>query len=307
MKKTLIVLSSPALLFIVYDIFFYWFWVQTDHFSRDVIYSLSVFSIINLAVFFWVIYSVKKIPSKNFYGSNFEKRGLSILAVLILIAIGLAGLYMQLDGILSFDFNEIYSEQSNKSIFYIVIIQIVTYILLFDLYVSKQKPHVFLLVLIFILLTGLMGGRAGVIWTCYFIFFILALRYDLRWGFLITALIFLIFYFVFASILRGTISFNEGDYAIGFLDFNQIFTFEAALNYSQVHGAQFIGFFHDVLNGFLPRSINPDKSYSTIFTRLVFPEVSELTSYTSGFYGNLVFVFGYYGLFVVPIFFNCYK
>ncbi len=227
---------------------------------------------------------------------------MSVIVVTILIAIGLGALYLQLDGVLSLDFNEVYADQANKGIFYILIIQVVTCTLLFDLFISKQKPYIFVLVLFFILSTSLMGGRGGVIWTTYFIFVLLMLRYNFGWIFLLVVFMSLIAFFLSASILRGTIAIDGGGYTVGFLDFNQIFTLEEAIGYTKISGAQFVAFLFDVLDGFLPRSINPDKNFSTAFTRQVFPEVSNLTSYTSGFYANLVFVFGYYALFIVPFF-----
>lgn len=302
MKYYLTIFFSPALIFLLYDIFFYWLWVPFGEYSNDVIYFLSFFSIVNLCLIFWIIYSLNKKRISKIYADTSNRKGIGVSFILILIFFGLFALYMQLGGELTLDLETRYSQVNASGIFWIVIMQIIAYILIFDLYISRKKPYVFFLVFLFILSSALTGGRSGAIWWSLLIFFIATTKFNLGWKHLASAIILVFTFFVSASIMRGTISFNGSGDLIGYLDFNQIFTFEETMQYTQIHGAQFSRFLGDVIDGFVPRSINPNKNTSTAFTREVFPNVWERTSYTSGFYANLLFVFGNFGLFIAPLF-----
>ena len=302
MKNFLIIFFSPASIFLLYDIFFYWLWLPFGEYSNVVIYSLSFFSFINLCLLFWVIYFFQKKRKGKINNETSDKSGINNSFILTLILFGLFALYMQLGGEVTFDLETRYSQVNAEGIFWIVIMQIIAYILIFDLYISNKKPYVFFLVCLYILSSALTGGRSGVIWWSLLIFFIATIKFNLRWGHLISAIILAFTFFVSASILRGTINFDGSGDRIGFLDFNQIFMFEETMHYTQRHGAQFSRFLGDVIDGFVPRSINPNKNTSTAFTREVFPNVWERTSYTSGFYANLLFVFGNFGLFIAPFF-----
>ncbi len=301
MKNFLVFLLSPAFIFFIYDIIFYWSWTPFYEYSEGVLYSLSLFSILNFFLLIRIVKFSRKEISWQANSSQKSGKNLNIFIVFFLILIGVFALYMQLGGNLNLDLQEKYSEVNSEGIFYIVVVQIITYTLIYDLYIGQQKPFIFFVVLLFVMLSALTGGRSGVIWTSLLIFFMASAKFNLKWIYLILTLTLILLFFILTSVLRGTINFDGGGDAIGYLDFNQIFTFEETMRYTTQYGSQFGKFLGDVADGFLPRSINPDKKTSTAFTREVFPEVWERTSYTSGFYANLVFVFGYVGLFVAPL------
>lgn len=301
MRAFLTILLSPAFIFIVYDAIFYWAWVPFGDYEDRLIYSLMAYLAVSVVLLIVTIRAVlaHRAIEVDRLGS---RRALGPLKILGLVLAGLWALYMQLGGNITLDLEGKYSEINSAGIFYITLAQVVAYILIYDLYLGEPRPVIFSLVLFFVLSMALTGGRSGVIWWLLLIFFISTTKFRIRLSHGIFLAIFLVFFFVSMSVLRGTIEVERGDASVGFLDFNQIFTLEETLLYAGNNSPKFDLFLADIVDGLVPRAFNPDKNTSTAFTREVFPEVWERTSYTSGFYANLVFVFGNAGLYLAPLF-----
>lgn len=301
MSKFLLTTLSPAFIFVIYDVLFYLIWIPSGDYSEFTINLMVMYFSINLILAFITLFAVSSMARERLEGrALYYRKSMNPFLYYMLIAIGFYSLYMHIGGSLTFNLEEKYSEVSSKGIFFVVIIQIVTYILIYDIYLSRPRPILTFLVALFVLCSLVMGGRSGVIWLILLILFVFALNSRVNFGRISLILAFLIVVFFVSSALRGTVNLFGGEARFGFLDFNQIFTLEETIRYISENGSQLTLFFGDVANGFVPRSINPDKQTSTAFTREVFPEVSPTTSYTSGFYANLLFVFGYFGLFMVP-------
>jgi hypothetical protein len=304
MNKLVILTLSPAFFFLAYDLIFYIAWIPSGGYS-DIVVDLMIFNVFFNA-FLFILTAVIVLAGKGWGGTNdvgfYWGRDIGDICFLSLIGVAFFSIVMQVGGDLSLNFNEKYNEISSGGIFYIVVSQIAIFILLYDLYVGRPRLLNTLLVALLIFFTGITGGRSGVISLILLLFLIASKKFFFGFGRFIAVIILLCVFFVFASIFRGTINLSGEGETIGFLDFNQIFTLEETVKYVEGRGGQFRLFLVDIVNGFVPRSLNPDKMTSTAFTREVFPDVSPGTSYTSGFYANLLFVFGYLGVVAAPFF-----
>lgn len=300
MNKFLLIVLSPAFLFVIYDVMFYLVWIPSGNYSEFTINLMLVYFSINFILAFITIFTISAITKKQLERQVVYRKSINPFGCYMLIGIGLYSLYMHMGGSFTFDLEKKYGEVSSRGIFYIVIIQIVTYILIYDIYVGRPRPIFTFAVALFVLCSLAMGGRSGVIWLILLILFVFSLNARINLGRISLVFAFLIVAFFATSVLRGTVILSGGEARFGFLDFNQIFTLEKTISYTEENGSQLTLFFGDVADGFVPRAINPDKKTSTAFTREVFPEVSSRTSYTSGFYANLLFSFGYLGLFIAP-------
>lgn len=301
MNKFLLLMLSPAFLFVIYDVFFYLAWIPFGGYSDMAANLMAVYFSINLILFLITWFKLNSIANEKLQRKVVYQNNISPLVAMILIMIGLYSLFMQIGGSLSFNLEETYNEIQSRGIFYIVITQVVTYILIYDLYVGKPRLLFTLIVALYVFSSAITGGRSGVILQILLILFIFSMKKRINFSKIILTVFLLSIFFVVGSFLRGTINLSDGGKMVGFLDFNQIFTLEETLKYNEIKGGQFILFLKDVFDGFLPRVINPDKNTSTAFTREVFPDVGSTTSYTSGFYANLLFVLGYAGLLMAPV------
>lgn len=301
MNKFLLLVLSPAFLFVIYDALFYLAWIPFGGYSEMTANLMVVYFFINLIIFFITWFKINSIPNEKLKPTVAYRSSISPSVALILIMIGLYSLFMQIGGSLSFNLEDTYNEIQSRGIFYIVINQVVTYILIYDIYVGKPRLLFTLIVALYVFSSAITGGRSGVILQIILILFIFSMKKRINFSKILLTAVLLIIFFVVGSFLRGTMDLSGDGGIVGFLDFNQIFTLEETLKYNEINGGQFMLFLKDVLDGFVPRVINSDKNTSTAFTREIFPDVGSTTSYTSGFYANLLFVLGYAGLLMAPI------
>lgn len=300
-ERIFLLIVSPATFFLFYDLVFYWPWVAADLYDTNVTYILTYFTTIN-CIFF--LYSFRHIIYRpiNYFNQTQEKVQLwPTLACIIFSLCSATTVFLFLDGNLSFDLSEAYSKKSEKSASIVLLNSVFLYSILYCIY--KNKLHFIAYVLAFaaIIFTLFIGGRSAAIVSLIILIFFLTRNYKIKFRFIFIFFCTLISIFVLTSIARGTISLDGESIALEALDYNQAFTLDETLRYSDLKGPKFHLYLADIADAFVPRILNPEKNTSTAFTREVFPWVWEKTSYTAGFYANIIFVFGIFGLFLAPI------
>lgn len=301
MNKSLALILSPAFLFFIYDTLFYLLWIPSGDYSEITIQIVLLYFFVNLFLLILTFLYVNLMVDERSVRQVVNRKSIGSFVSLCLIVIGLYSLFMQIGGNLEFNLEEKYSEVSSGGIFYVVVTQVVAYILIYDIFVGELRPMYTLMVVLYVLCSAVAGGRSGVISLIVLVFYIFSTKTKINLMKIFLVGMLLMLFFVMVSVMRGTLNFSNDEISIGFLDFNQIFTLEETMKYTEKSGNQFGLFLDDLVDGFVPRVFNQDKKTSTAFTREVFPDVMSTTSYTSGFYANLLFVFGYFGLVVAPV------
>lgn len=301
-EKVFVLLVSPSMFFLLYDLLFYWTWIALDNQNKASAYLMTYYTLFNILficltyknIFYknikYFIHPEKKINIKaNIIGVTFS--GLSILTV-----------FVYLDGNISFDLSESYTRKSEKGASLVFLNSVFIYCALF--FVFKYKLHAIshTTIISAILFSIFMGGRSGVIVSLILFVFFASKHHNIKIRKIAVFMVALMALFISSSISRGTISIENQELVLQALDYNQLFTLDETIKYTSENGPKIHLYLKDVIDGFIPRSINPDKNTSTAFTREVFPWVWEKTSYTAGFYANMIFVFGFLGIFITPFF-----
>lgn len=305
-EKCLLLLISPAVFFLIYDVFFYWVWIlnQMEVYTEELIAMMAFFSVCNILFFY--VFSRKLLSLDVSFKLPYDLKPNFLRSIsVVLLSIVSVGIVLANGGGWGVSLQQSYAELATRSATPVLINTAIIYGVLYCVF--KYKIHIISHGFVFLglIFSALINGRATVIvWLVVYMVALMrhhSLKFAQSFFIFFVALVF----FVASSYSRGTISIDGKDIVLESLDYNQVFTLVETVNYTRQSGPKFHLYIADVVQGFVPRSIYPDKDTSTSFTREVFPWVWEMTSYTSGFYANLIFVFGFVGLLFCPILVYC--
>lgn len=298
-EKLFILITSPCFFFLAYDAIFYWAWIYILDYSYTTVIMMVFFTSLNFLIFMFFSHKLLK-RSKVASFSGVAKNG--SLQVIALSMLSFLLVLFYLGGDVSGNLSEVYIENASKSAAPVLLNTVIIYAILFGIYTCRVNFLAHISALTCILFSSLIGGRSVILMWLIFYCFALLKRYTLSNKHVFLALLTLVVFFVGSSFSRGTISVNDSSFDLELLDYNQVFTLEETISYTDRSGPRLDLYFSDVVEGFIPRALMPQKQTSTAFTREVFPWVWELTSYTSGFYASAIFALGYLGLILIPIF-----
>lgn len=314
MRTFLFFIFSPAIIFLVYDIFFYYLPIANNNYQYITYEYITFmvlcdfFGIITLFILYFKFYKFKR--SNIVY--KYNKLHISyyyLFNAIIFILIH----YLILSVFNVIDYNQVISEYN---IFYalskrgtawvFILINIFIFLMIFDLFKNEFNLHKVILFIIGLIMLSMTGGRSLIIIFMAFVIFIFIVVHNKKISLkiLFFTLMLSIIIFFGNAVLRAT-SFDNyfKNNTSSKFDFDNAFILNDVINHYNNKGSENLLFFEDLYYSILPRKLFPNKPMSTAETRLVYPDVGETgTNYTFGIYANALINVGYLFILVVPIY-----
>lgn len=313
MKNLLILVFSPAFIWVFYDLIFY---VRPMSSSDDYgfnFYLILAFGFLAVLSLFVCFFHFKP-PRKVIEVGGRRLAFCVYLVVFILVVVSyfflLFSVFGNINPFNAFDnYDHFYTKNSEGTAWVFLIINILVFLLLYDVYRAGADWSRLLVILLCLMIVSLTGGRSIIIVQAMFLFFIVYVVRGKEFGasIMLGVLLFSSVVFLGNAVMRsgGMDSYLEG--ATQF-DFDSSFILSDVSDYVEINGPSYLISITDFYNFFMPRYFNPDKPISTAETRLIYPDVAERgTNYTFGFYANALLNLGYAGVFLAPIFLLVYQ
>jgi hypothetical protein len=313
MKLFFLIAFSPAVAFVLYDIFFYYrpiFYGSCGALCPDVL-VLMLYSdfcaILSFGVSFLCIKFIDK-RKKSLMGDAGDLPdflyGLLLFVIVLLYAFLVYSVFGSLNILEVFaDYDRFYTMNSYGAAWVFLLFNIILFLMLYDIYrvgFNKNKLFLFLLSLMVVVFTG---GRSMAVVLLSLLLFLLVVvnNVKINASYYAGALILAVLVFGGNSLLRlgGVDNYVESATS---LDFDNSFILNDVIDHVDKNGPEYLISLQDFYYFFIPRYFSEEKPVSTAETRLIYPEVAERsTNYTFGIYANVLLNFGYYGLIFLPI------
>lgn len=319
MKNLLIILFSPAIIFLLYDIFFNFIPIYKNnytHIDNEIIIFIMLCNFISIISFIYFYSKVKKMRISNslIHVSYIRKIPIqfyyfSLIIIITLLHYLIYFVFEQINYIEVIEnYARFYALSKRGSAWVFVLIFAVLFILLIDFYKSGFNSHKFNIFLIMLLLVSLTGGRSIVVVFLIFSIYLIVVFNNYKFHlakFILILILSSIIFFGNAILRSDSIDNYLSSKETHQLDFDNAFVLNdvLALHYS-TNNKPFLLFLEDLYYLLIPRALMPDKPYSTAETRLIYPEVADRgTNFTFGIYANSFVNIGELTLLILPIFY----
>lgn len=313
MKNILLLVFSPAFVWIVYDLVFnlrpmylagnidvlFFLILVFDFVALIYIFAFSVFFSSDKNSF---VYGARRLPFIA-YPAVF----LSVIFWYLFLLHSVFGSINPINALNEYD--HFYTKNSEGTAWVFLIFYALIFLLLYDVYRAGVTAGRFLFILFSLLVISLTGGRSTIIIQFFFLLYIMYVVHGRKISLMVVAGVFLVSSLVFVgnAVMRsGGVDTYASSSAQ--LDFDSSFILYDVVSYVDAKGPEYLVSLSDFYNFFIPRALNPDKPISTAETRLIYPDVAaRATNYTFGYYANMLLNLGYVGLFFFPVILFLYQ
>ncbi len=311
MRIFLFFIFSPAVLYIIYDIFFYYIPIINNNYyyiTSEFIFFMIFCNIFSLISFVFLIHKRNLIVKKTVY--NYKSISVSWyylfnLSVFFLINFLIYSVFGSIDySEVIQSYHKFYALSKRGTAWVFIIINIFLFIMILDLFKNGYNLHKLLLLILAFIQVSMTGGRSLIIVFLAFVFFVFIVihKNKINFGLMAFTALLCITIFLGNAILRATDLESYMNTKSSKLDFDNAFILNDVINYTNEKTSYMI-FIEDIYYMFQPRKFFPDKPMSTAETRLIYPDVAFYgTNYTFGLYANALLNAGYLAFLVIPIF-----
>jgi len=311
MRTIFFFIFSPAVLYFIYDIFFYYIPIINNNYTYitiEFIFFMIFCDIFVLLSFIFLFFKRnKKKVEINYAYKSISTTWYYLFNITIFILIN----FLIFSAFDSIDYTEViqsyskfYALSKRGTAWVFAIINFFLFLMILDLFKNGLNFHKLLLLILAVIQVSMTGGRSLMIVLLMFVFFnfIVIHKNKINFGLFLFVLLLSIAIFISNSILRATDFESYTNSNNLKLDFDNAFVLNDVIKYTNDKSSYLI-FIEDLYYMFQPRKIFPDKPLSTAETRLIYPDVAEYgTNYTFGIYANALLNIGYFAFIAIPIF-----
>lgn len=317
-RPFIVFLLSPALLFVAYDILFYYIPISNNDYtyiSGLYIFFMIFCDIVALWSFMFFSLIIKSRINNQPYHYKSISSAWFILSFLIMLYF-YHFLIISVFG--SINYNELFN---NYARFYALskrgtswvfsIFNLLIFLMFYDIYKGGGNKVKIITLVSSIFLVGLTGGRSLLmVFLAFLVFiFIVIERKEVKFKWIFLSVFLVSTLFIANAVMRagGVDEYRESSATT--LDFNNAFILNDSFEYLNTHNAKLF-MLEDLYYMFIPRALVPSKPLSTAETRAVYPIIANNgTNYTFGIYANSLINVGWLSYLVIPfiiIFLNYY-
>lgn len=306
---------SPAVIFIIYDIVFYYIPIVYQNYpyiTIEYIFFMIFSDLFALIIFIYLyIYLVSKYnkshreqKQKNHTFISIKYYYICIFLIFSLINYLIYSVFgnINYDEVIN-NYARFYAMSKRGTAWVFLIINSILFIMIIDLYKNGFNKLRVILFIISLTMLSLTGGRSLIIVLLTFVFFIFVVihKYKIKVATIFIIIIFSLTVFIGNAILRASDIKTYLSKSSTF-DFDNAFILNDTIQYTD-NNSNYLNFIEDIFYMVIPRKLYPEKPMSTAETRLVYPDVAYRgTNYTFGLYANSLINTGYLFVFIVPIY-----